>query len=87
MSGHFEIVQWLLNHRANPNHQGHLLANGWTPLHAAVFSGHVEVSRLLLQYKADIHTHDKNGRTPLQLAGWHVTVARLLREHGVDVNA
>ncbi|KAI0277794.1 ankyrin repeat-containing domain protein [Russula aff. rugulosa BPL654] len=51
--------------------------------------GHVEVSRLLLQHKADICAHDDEDWTPLYTAAnfGHVYVARLLLEHGADVNA
>ena len=85
-SGHFEIVQWLLSHGANPN--GRDKSDVWTALHAAVRYGHVEVSRLLIQYKADIHAIDSTGETPLHDAVLynHVDVAQLLLEHGADVN-
>jgi ankyrin repeat protein len=86
-SGHLEIVQWLLSRGANLTVRDSRY--GWTPLHAAAFFGRVEVSRLLLQYKADIYTHDNQGQTPLRVAVQyeHVNVARLLLEHGADVNA
>jgi ankyrin repeat protein len=87
-SGHFEIVKWLLSHRANTNDRGK--SDGWTSLHAAAGFGHIEVSRLLLQYKADIYVHDVEGRTPLHVAvKYHgrVDVARFLLEHGADMNA
>ena len=88
-SGHFEIVQWLLNHRANPNHRHRSHNLGYTSLHAAARFGHVEVSRLLLQYKADINAHDSEGRTPLYVAvkSNHVNMARILLDHGADMNA
>jgi hypothetical protein len=84
--GHFEIVQWLLDRRANPNHRSSV--TGLTSLHRAAGKGHVEVSRLLLQYKADIDAHDNRGRTPLHLAveDKRVDVVRLLLEHGADLN-
>jgi ankyrin repeat protein len=88
-SGHLEIVQWLLIRGANLTvlDQGDDI--GWTPLHAAVFYKRVEVCRLLLQYKADIHAHNNKGRTPLHDAArrYEVNIARLLLEHGADVNA
>ena len=84
---HLEIVQWLLSRGANltvPDKQ-----YGWTPLHAAALSGQVEISRLLLQYKADDNAQDLRGKTPLHLASERerVNVARLLLEHGADVDA
>jgi ankyrin repeat protein len=86
-SGHFEIVQWLLSHGANPNNRG--IEGSWTSLHAAAYFGRVEVSRLLLQYNADIYANTNEGWTPLHVAAQHehVNVARLLLEHGADVNA
>ena len=85
-SGHFEIVQWLLSHGANPNkrHQ----TNDRASLHVAACWGQVEVSRLLLQYKADIYARDDTGRTPLHVAVQRdrVDAARFLLEHGADVN-
>jgi ankyrin repeat protein len=86
-SGHLEIVQWLLSCGANSTVRDE--EYGLTPLHVAAIWGHVEVSRLLLQYKADIHAHDKEGQTSLHGAALHseVNVARLLLEHGADVNA
>src|SRR6266446_5528759 len=49
LSGHLEIVEWLLSRGANPNVRED--ENGWAPLHSAAWLGHIEVSRLLLQYK------------------------------------
>jgi ankyrin repeat protein len=84
---HLEIVRWLLSRGANltvPDKQ-----YGWTPLHAAALSGQVEISRSLLQYKADDNAQDLYGKTPLHKASemGRVNVARLLLEHGAEVNA
>jgi ankyrin repeat protein len=86
-SGHFEVVQWLLSRGANSTILDESL--GWTPLHAAAICGHVDISRLLLQYKADIHARDNKGRTPLHETAREneVNAARFLLEHGADVNA
>ncbi|KAF8494407.1 hypothetical protein F5888DRAFT_1926146 [Russula emetica] len=85
--GHLETVQWLLSCSANPNFRGKL--HGYTPQHLAAHSGYVEISRLLLQYKADTNAQDHSGQTPLMFASGqgHVNVARLLLEQGADVNA
>jgi ankyrin repeat protein len=88
-SGDLEIVQWLLSRSANLTVRDGDKYFGWTSLHAAARYGYVEISRLLLQYKADTYVLDDYGRTPLHLAAEcaHVNVARLLLEHGADVNA
>jgi Ankyrin repeats (3 copies)/Ankyrin repeat len=58
-----------------------------TPLHAASYSGHVDVARLLLDHGA--HANSSCGGTfPLRRAydGRHPKVMRLLLEYGADVD-
>src|SRR6266478_6653961 len=86
LSGHLEIVEWLLSRSANTNVRED--QNGWVPLHSAAWFGHIEVSRLLLQYKVDNNPQSSDGSTPLHeaLEAGYVDVALLLLEHGADVN-
>ena len=65
-------------------------ADGWSPLHLAVFFGQRAVAEHLLAQGADVHAVSRNGMavTPLQsaLAGRHEDCAILLIEHGADVD-
>jgi ankyrin repeat protein len=69
---------------------------GWggrNPLHAAAFSGNLEVVRRLIEYDpAYINARDEVGWRPLLLASSgrnskDGSVVRLLLEHGADINA
>jgi hypothetical protein len=55
----------------------------------AAFGGHVDVVKILLEYRADPNAKAKDGGTPLHWAAdrGHVDVARLLLEHRADPNA
>ena len=63
------------------------------PLHAAAFSGNLEVVRILIEYDpACINARDERGWTPLCWASGSRysndgSALRLLLEHGADVNA
>ena len=56
-----------------------------TPLHAASYSGHLDVVRTLFDHGADVNINAL-GKTPLCAAhtGGHVAVMRLLLEHGAN---
>ncbi|KAL3656465.1 hypothetical protein V7S43_018689 [Phytophthora oleae] len=41
---------------------------GWTPLFYAVLIGDVEMADILLDRRADIHTHDEEGQSALSVA-------------------
>jgi len=65
---------------------------GMTPLHAAAFSGNLEVVRILIEYNpADVNARDGNESTPLLwVSGGHYfkdgSVLRFLLAHGADIN-
>lgn len=66
--------------------------DGSTPLHCAVWKGHQEVVKLLLDSGAEVNAHNENdhwGTTPLHAAAHanQAAIARMLIDHGADVNA
>ena len=96
---HFQTAKFLHDNGADPNVRGY---GGITPLQSAAYHGEFEMVQLLLKYKADVHharrhedetmlhfalqNYDDSGRRP-NLAVSLSNVARLLLEHGADVNA
>ncbi|KAH9958725.1 hypothetical protein BC827DRAFT_548091 [Russula dissimulans] len=96
---HFGVVELLLRNSADVsvNLRG---AEDRTPLHSAVYYGHVDVAQFLLEHQADVHSRDSEGRTPLHnpseganrtknstILRRLVEVVRLLLRHGADINA
>ncbi|XP_061586023.1 ankyrin repeat domain-containing protein 49 [Cololabis saira] len=63
--------------------------DGYTPLHRAAYSGHVEVVSALLAGGSRVNPRTIDGWTPLHSAcRWsHVAVASLLLQNGADLNA
>jgi ankyrin repeat protein len=89
-TGTQERVEQLLH--KDPNVLSSYSADGWTPLHLAVFFGRINIVHLLLNRGADINAPSKNDQrvTPLHsaLANPHnATVAQLLIDGGADLNA
>ncbi len=82
--GDFKVAERLLQARASPEHGPSQDEEGKTPLLWASKEGYVDAALLLLKYKANIESTDKNLRTPLDLAveNEKEEVAAVLRAHG-----
>jgi hypothetical protein len=80
--GKLDAVKWLLAHGAQVN-RGPLQ---WTALHYAVFAGHEETARYLMDRGADINARSTNGSSVLMMAVYegHEALARRLIERGAD---
>ena len=91
---HFQVARILYDNGAHPNVRGH---SGFTPLYSAAWYGNLQMVQVLLGYKADVNARDRDGWTPLyflsqgsQVSDFNqspANVARVLLEHGADVNA
>jgi len=68
MKGRGDIVQLLLDNKADPNL---LMDNGWNSLHSAAETGHLSIIRALVQFGADIFKQDRYGDTPRKIAQIH----------------
>uniref|UniRef100_G3TDB6 Uncharacterized protein n=2 Tax=Elephantidae TaxID=9780 RepID=G3TDB6_LOXAF len=63
--GHFDAVQYLLEHGANCLSKSPV---GRTPLHVAAAMGRVDCISLLLDHGASINDKDARGETPISIA-------------------
>ena len=86
---HFQTADLLRHNGADLDVRG---LYGRNPMHGAVYSGNLEVVRILIKYDpAYINARDEDGSTPLHWAsrGHNFkdgSFLRLLLEHGVDIN-
>lgn len=63
--GNLETVEYLLECKANINYQR---KDGFTALHAAVESNHIEIARVLIFNRADYYIKDNFDETPYSMA-------------------
>lgn len=84
MSGHEDVVRYLLEAGADPN----LTGDGWVPLHEAANRGFEAIVKLLVSFGADTDVRN-DGMSPLHVAcvRGYAEVAQVLVEMGADVNA
>src|SRR5208337_1007440 len=86
-SGDAPATQAILATGFNPNTRDDF---GATALHDAVWTGHIELVRMLLEHGADPNIpHAEAGSTPLHYAAMkgQAAIAALLLEHGALINA
>ena len=89
-SGHNEVVERLLQEKADVNAAAAAFDGGRTALQAAAGGGHLAVVERLLQEKANVNAAAaSNGRTALQAAaeGGHLAVVERLLQEKANVNA
>lgn len=80
LKGHTQLARKLVAKGADVN------KTGWTPLHYAATSGHLEIISLLLENHAYVDAESPNGTTPLMMAAFYGTPAavKLLLASGAD---
>ena len=78
---HVEIVDALLEHKADVNKTGQ---GKQTPLHAAVNNSHRRVVMTLLRHEADVTLADSDNKTPSQIARGGTYMKYMLGEAETD---
>jgi len=84
VAGMFKVVEVLVRHGADVNC---VSDTGSTPVRSACFMTHLEIVRLLVQYRANIQRPNFNGGTCLINSVQSVQLCEFLLESGANVNA
>ena len=81
--GTMDVVEELLQAGADPN----LPVGEPTPLHAACFTGHLQVARLLQTWKANVNAQNNSGQTPIYFAclEGHLDIVEWLLQVKADI--
>ncbi|KAI9651072.1 hypothetical protein NHQ30_001109 [Ciborinia camelliae] len=84
LNQHVGIMRCLLEAKADPNTEMH--DYGWTVLHAVYDSP--EITKMLIEFNADINSKNIEGRTPLSMAVWHgnTETVKVLLEHKPEMD-
>jgi len=84
-AGHFDVVQTLIEFKADVNHA--TFSNS-TPLRAACFDGRLDIVKYLLDQNADLHIANKYNNTCLMIAAYkgHTDVVSYLLQRGARAN-
>ena len=85
-AGSIDVLAHLLHKGANPNARNKF---GWTPLILAALKGSLNAITTLLEHgtNVNINAQTNKGITPLQIViGNNTGIARLLIDHGADIN-
>jgi ankyrin repeat protein len=87
--GDLEAVKALIKQGRSINERESKAKFGWTPLIAAIYQGHTNVVRYLLDAGADPNLGGKNGETPLMWATAkgddNIEIVEALLSHGARV--
>ena len=93
-TGVLDIMDWLLNHKADVNAQGR---HGYTPLHSAAAegqAGQLQAFQMLIEHSANIHIRNDFGLTVLHVAAAsnqrhrdHINIMQVLLDHGANPNS
>jgi len=80
--GRLDLVKYMVDELgAEPEKEG------WTPLHYAATSGHLDIVEYLISKEVDVDAHSPNDTTPLMLAArfGHIKVVKFLLDQQADL--